>query len=142
LKTRENGVYRVGKILMHQTWLLMVTAFIEVGTGLFLLFLPSIPISLLLGVTTPSTEAVLIGRLAGAALLSIGLTCWLGRNDRQLGVLVGVLIYDVAAAALLVYAEVGLGMAGLALWPAVVLHTGLAVWCLACLWVRPRDSIK
>ncbi|HEV3236424.1 MAG TPA: hypothetical protein VGZ25_05520, partial [Gemmataceae bacterium] len=87
------------------------------------------------GVSEAGPETVFIARVAGAALLSIGVTCWLGRSDQQNSthVLVGVLIYDVAAAALLAYAGLVLGMSGIALWPAVVLHTALAVWCLACL---------
>jgi hypothetical protein len=125
---------------MHRTWLLTVTALVEVGTGLFLLFLPSLPLALLLGVSLAAPEAVFIARVAGAALLALGVACSLARSDRhgpaQRGVLTGVLTYDVAAAALLAYAGLVLNMAGIALWPAVVLHTALAVWCLACLWVR------
>jgi hypothetical protein len=68
---------------MHRTGLLIVTVFAEAGTGLLLLFLPSILFSLLLGVSEAAPEAVLIARVAGAALLSIGVTCWLGRSDKQ-----------------------------------------------------------
>ena len=56
------------------------------------------------------------------------------RGDRGgpagLGLLIGVLIYDAAVAGLLVYAALFLGMAGVALWPAVVAHAALAVWCV------------
>src|SRR5262249_36575021 len=87
---------------------------------------------------------LLIARVAGAALLAIGVACWLARGDErspaQLGLLAGVLIYDVAAAVLLAYAGLVLSMVGIALWPAVVLHTALAVWCVLCLWVRPRGE--
>jgi hypothetical protein len=47
-----------------------------------------------------------------------------------LGVLVGILIYDLGVAKLLIYAAVGLKMVGVALWPAVAVHAVLAVWCL------------
>jgi hypothetical protein len=81
-----------------------------------------------------------VTRLAGAALLAIGIACWLARNDHgraaQIGLLAGVLIYDVAAAALLAYAGLVLHMVGLALWPAVVLHAALAFWCIVCLAVK------
>jgi hypothetical protein len=129
---------------MHRKWLLIVTAFVEVGTGLFLLFLPSIPLALLLGVSLAAPEAVFIARVAGAALLALGVASCLARSDphgpAQLGVLTGVLIYDGAAAALLAYAGLVLRMAGIALWPAVALHTALAVWCVACLWVRQGEG--
>jgi hypothetical protein len=129
---------------MHLTYLLIVTAITEVATGLLLLVLPSIPFGLLLGVSVAAPEALLVGRVAGAALLALGVASWLARSDKQgcavLGVLTGVLIYDGAAAALLAYAGAALGMAGLALWPAVVLHAVLAVWCLVCLWRKIRGQ--
>jgi hypothetical protein len=123
---------------MHRTWLLIVTALIEVGTGLFLLFLPAILLALLLGVSLATPEAIFIARVAGAALLALGAACLMARSDQpgpaQTGLLTGVLIYDASAAALLAYAGLGQSMAGIALWPAVVLHTALAVWCAFCLW--------
>jgi hypothetical protein len=126
---------------MHRAHLFLVTALLEVGTGVSLLVLPSVPLALLLGVSVASPETLLVARVAGAALSAIGVACWLGRGDSegsaQLGLLTGILIYDVAAAALLAYSGLVLSMAGIALWPAVVLHTALAVWCVACLWVRP-----
>jgi Kef-type K+ transport system membrane component KefB len=131
-------------LLMHRSSLLIVTAIVEVGTALFLLFLPSIPLALLLGVSEAAPEAVFIARIAGAALFAIGVTCWLARSDQhgpaQRGVLTGVLIYDLAAAALLAYAALVLRMAGIALWPAFVLHAGLAVWCIVCLWNKPHAN--
>ena len=131
---------------MHRAWLLIVTAFTEVGTGLALLVVPSVPLALLLGVSATVPEALLIGRVTGAALLAIGVASWLARGDRQgpaqLGVLTGVLIYDGAAAALLAYAGLVLSMAGALLWPAVVIHTALAVWCLACLRSGPRAAVN
>jgi hypothetical protein len=127
---------------MHRAYLLLLTAFTEGGTGALLLALPSVPLALLLGVSGAAPETLLVGRVAGAALLAIGVACWLARSDKEgpapLGLLIGVLIYDGAAAVLLGYAGLALRMAGIALWPAVVLHTALAVWCVACLRVKPR----
>jgi hypothetical protein len=129
---------------MHRAWLLIVTAVIEVGTGLALLVVPSVPFALLLGVSAAAPEALLVGRVTGAALLAIGVASWLARGDRQgqaqLGVLTGILIYDGAAAALLGYAGLFMSMAGTLLWPAVMLHSVLAVWCLVCLCVKPAGE--
>lgn len=123
---------------MLRSYLLIATALVEVGTGVLLLVVPSVPLSLLLGIDQAAMEATFIARIAGAALIAIGVTCWLARNDQhspaQLGVLAGVLIYDIAAAGLLAYAGAILNMAGLALWPAVVIHAALALWCAACIW--------
>jgi hypothetical protein len=96
-----------------------------------------VPLALLLGLSEAAPETLLVGRVAGAALLAIGVASWLARGDSagpaQLGVLIGILIYDGAAAALLGHAGLVLGFAGIALWPAVVLHTALAGWCVLCL---------
>lgn len=123
---------------MHQRYLLIVTALAEVGTGLLLLLLPRFPLMLLLGIEQAAPEVGLISRVFGAALLAIGVACWLARGDQrspaQRGLVVGVLIYDVATTALLAYAGLGLGLVGIALWPAAALHAVFAVWCVACLW--------
>jgi hypothetical protein len=99
---------------------------------------------LLLGVDQASPETFICARVAGAALLAIGVACWLGRSDKQssahLGLLTGVLIYDVAAAVILAYTGLFLRLVGVALWPAVVLHTALAVWCVACLRTALREA--
>jgi hypothetical protein len=122
---------------MRRAYLLIVTAVTEGGTGLVLLILPGVLVELLLGVGQPSAEATLIARFAGAALIAIGITSWLARNDggspSQLGLLAGVLVYDVAAAALLAYAGLVLGMVSVALWFVVLIHAGLALWALLCL---------
>jgi hypothetical protein len=43
------------------------------------------------------------------------------------------LLYDVAAITLPVYAGTRLRLSGIGPWPAVVLHGVMAVWCVACL---------
>jgi hypothetical protein len=48
--------------------------------------------------------------------------------------LAGALVYDVAVAALLAYSGLFSSLVGIALWPAVVLHALLAVWCGVGLW--------
>jgi hypothetical protein len=122
---------------MHRANLLIVTAVGEAGIGLLLLVRPSVPLALLLGVEHASRETIVVARLFGAALLAIGVGCWLGRSDAlgpsQRGLITGVLIYDAAVATLLAYAGLFLNLVGIALWPAVVLHAGLTVWCVVCL---------
>ncbi len=110
--------------------LLRVAVFVEVPTGLCLLLMPGI-LGLLLGVQHPLAETLLAGRIAGAALLGFGVAIWLTRKRTsvQYGLVVGVTLYTVAAAALLAYAGVVLKMAGILLWPGFVFHAGFAVWC-------------
>jgi hypothetical protein len=127
---------------MRRTYFLIATALGEGGIGLLLLVWPSVPVALLLGVDQASTEVVILARIAGAALLALGVACWPGRNDRNCParkrLLLGILLYDLAAAGILAYTGWFLGLAGIALWPAVGLHFALAVCCVACIRDNPR----
>jgi len=120
--------------------LLIVTALLEAGAGFALATSPSLLISLLLGSPLDSRSAAVLGRLAGVALLTLCLLCWLARNDQQNRVTAGpvaaMLFYNVAVATILAYARFGLGLSGIGLWPIVALHAGLAMWCIGCLRTR------
>jgi quinol-cytochrome oxidoreductase complex cytochrome b subunit len=124
--------------------LLVVTAVIEAATGLALLGLPSLVVSLLLGASFDSPSALVVARVAGAALLSLGVACWLARNDEKsratVGVVTAMLLYNIAAVSVLTYAGLGVRLSGIGLWPAVLLHTALAAWCIACLRSRQMNA--
>jgi len=114
--------------------LFIVTAVLEVGIGLALLVSPALTISILIGAPFETRADAVVGRVAGAALLALGVASWLARNDEgaraATGLIVSLLVYNVAAAVVLVYAGIGLQLFGIGLWPAVVLHAVMAVWCL------------
>jgi len=121
---------------MHsQGKLFIATALIEVGVGLSLVCLPALVIWLLLDVGEPSPEALIVGRIGGVALLAIGVACWLAHDDlgscSQHGLLWAMLIYNVGTCVVLAIAGSTMRMSGVALWPAVVLHAALTIWCVA-----------
>ena len=115
---------------------LILTAIIEAATGLALIAVPAIVVWLLLGAEI-SGASIPLGRVAGAALLALGVACWLARDDTQSraarGLVVAMLIYNIVATAVLAFAGIGLGLHGVALWPAVVLHAVMAIWCITTL---------
>ncbi len=117
--------------------LLIMTALVETGAGLALLLSPSLVAALLLGASLDAPAAVVVARVAGAALLSLGGACWMGRDDgpgrAPRGLVAAVLLYNCAAIAVLVNAAAGADLAGVLMWPAVALHAVLAVWCIASL---------
>jgi hypothetical protein len=122
--------------------LFIVIAALELGAGLALLCCPSFTVALLIGSGLDNSAAVTLGRVAGAALSALGLVCWLARDDTRSraarGLLSTMLLYNVAVAAILAFAGLGFGLHGIALWPAVVLHTIMAVWCSASLRRSPQ----
>jgi len=119
----------------------MITALVEGATGLALAIVPSLIVSLLLGTSLTDPGAILIGRLAGTALITIAIACWLLRNDTRSYVMVKVMfVYNIFSTALLVYAALVERISGPGLWPAVLLHVGLLVWCLSSL--RNHIAIK
>lgn len=109
--------------------LLIFTAALEAATGLALALAPSAVASVLLGSALDAPAASSVARVAGAALLALALACWLARNHGR-ALVAALLLYNSATVAVLAHAGLGLGLSGLGLWPAVGLHTVLAVWCV------------
>jgi hypothetical protein len=130
---------------MRAKHLFIVTAMVEVGTGLALAIAPSVPVALLLDSLLSTTVGTTVGRIAGAALISLGTACWLARDDERsraaTGLIVSMLLYNTAVVALLGYTGMVSGVAGVGLWPGVLLHVALAVWCIACLRTS-RSKLK
>jgi hypothetical protein len=124
--------------------LLIFTAALEGVAGLGLLLAPVAVADLLLGDTLETPASMVLARVAGVALLAIGVACWQARLDptgsAAAGIVGGILLYNLAVASLLAYACIGLGLFGIGLWPGVVLHLALAVWCVACLRVRRAND--
>ena len=117
--------------------LLILTALAEAPLGMTATRSASLVTGLLLGASLDSPAALVMGRVAGAALLALGLACWLTRDDARSraarGLIAALLLYNGATFALLAYASTGLQLAGVLLWPAVGVHAALAAWCVACL---------
>jgi hypothetical protein len=117
--------------------LLAAIAVAELATGVGLLLIPSTVVALLLGSPLGSGVPLVVGRVAGLALIVIGLICWLektsNRGGSPSGLLIGLLIYNGAVPVLLVHSYFVYGIGGIGLWPAVVLHLVFAAWLTACL---------
>jgi hypothetical protein len=136
---------RIGRAIpdVRRAWtrtkaLLVVTAVAEVGTGLALLVWPPAVAVILLGSSLDTAAGVTVGRVAGGALLSIGVACWLTHDDGSShaarALVISLLLYNVFVAAILAFAGIVSHLFGVALWPVVALHAAMALWCVACLW--------
>jgi len=69
--------------------------------------------------------AIPVARIAGIALVALGMACWPGHAR------VGMLAYSAAVTLYLAYLGLAGGLVGVLLWPAVVLHViiiALLIW--------------
>jgi hypothetical protein len=92
----------------------------EAATGLALVLVPSVVGRLLLGEELTGV-AVPVARVAGIALIGLGIACWPGPP------LIGMLTYSALVTLYLAYLGLVEGMTGDLLWPAVILHLMLTV---------------
>ncbi len=118
--------------------LLTITAIFEGVTGATLILILSVFVSVLLGASLAEASALLVARLAGTALLTVAMICWLNRSAPHsvAGIIKSLLFYNIAASALLVYASMT-GFSGYGIWPATLAHTALGAWCFYAL--RPQN---
>jgi hypothetical protein len=98
---------------------LIFAAIGESGTGLALLVAPSLVGHLLLAEQL-SGVAIPVARVAGIALMALGIASWPGPP------LVGMLAYSATVTLYLAYLGLAGGLTGVLLWPAVVLHLALS----------------
>jgi hypothetical protein len=94
---------------------LALAAVSEAATGVALLVVPSLVGRLLLGEELTGM-AIPVARVAGIALIALGIACWPGTP------LVGMLTYSAAVTLYLSYVGFAVGLTGILLWPAVVVH--------------------
>jgi hypothetical protein len=97
---------------------LILAAVGETATGLALLLVPSLVGHLLLGTELTGIVAT-VARVAGIALIGLGVACWPGPPR------LGMLVYGAAVTVFLAYVGVSGAPSGLLLWPAVGLHATL-----------------
>jgi hypothetical protein len=97
---------------------LVLAAVSEAATGLALLIVPSLVGQLLLGEQLTGV-AIPVARVAGIALIALGIACWPGPP------LIGMLTYSVVVTLYLAYVGFSGGLTGILLWPAVALHVVL-----------------
>ena len=113
---------------------LTFAAVAEAATGLALLIVPSLVGQLLLGEQLTGV-AIPVARVAGIALIALGIACWPGPS------LLGMLIYSGAVTLYLAYLGFAESLAGVLLWPAVALHAVLTA-LLALGGARSRRDLS
>jgi hypothetical protein len=114
-----------------------VAAVIEAVTGLVMILFPHALVRLLFGADMAGTGSI-IDRVAGIALISLGLGCWMGRQEENGGwALAAMLIYNSLVTIYLTLVGFGTEFVGILLWPAAALHATLTA-LLAYPLIEPR----
>ena len=106
---------------------LLLAALAEGATGAALLAFPSIVLRMLFGAEVAGAGEV-TGRIAGIALIGLGVACWPDGSTRP--ALRGMLTYSLLAMLFLVYVGVRGASVGVLLWPAVAAHAILVALLL------------
>ena len=112
--------------------ILILAAIAEGVTGLALLLVPS-PVGWLLLGEELSGVAIPIARVAGIALIALGIACWPGSP------VAGMLTYSAGVTLYLAYLGFT-GLTGIFLWPAVVLHIILTALLTGAAMTRKQSN--
>ena len=125
----------IGSVRTTTTQFFVTTAVLEAAAGLAFLLTPALVITLLMASPASHTD-IAIGRLAGAALLSLGAACWWARNDAvsagSRALVVGMFLYNAAVIAVVLSGSFG-SLSRPILLAVTVLHAAMAAWCVALL---------
>lgn len=124
--------------------LLSVTGVVEAGTGTLLLAVPATVVQLLLGDASLNPGGVVACRIAGAALIALGIACWRGEvggaRGADRGLIGAILFYNIAVICVLIAAWRASGIAGIGFWAVIIAHAVLGGWCVNAL-VRPVRGV-
>jgi hypothetical protein len=128
-----------------QPQLLTIATLAECLAGVALVVTPHAAVTLLLG-AEPAAVGSMVGRIAGVALLALGIACWGARGDpggaARTGILRAITTYNAGAGFLLI-AFVATGRTyGAAVWIAGILHLALAAAFAASLWFVPASTAQ
>jgi hypothetical protein len=117
---------------------LVLAAVAESGTGLALLILPSLVGWLLLGAELTGI-AIPVARVAGIALIALGLACFPGSKETgtPTRALRAMMCYSLLVTLYLAYLGIHGEWLGVLVWPAVAIHV-ILTYLLARVWIKDR----
>jgi hypothetical protein len=120
-------------------WLLALAAVLEGVTGLALMIAPSVVGKLLLGADVAGAGAV-VGRVAGCALVALGIACWPFRDPASMLIpaVRAMLAYNLLVACYFTFLGICGQFVGVLLWPAAAIH-GLITLLLVRAWSRTQQ---
>jgi hypothetical protein len=118
---------------------LALAAAAEAATGVILLAYPPIVVRLLFGAEIGGA-GVIVSRIAGVALIGLGVACWPGNSAVQQ--LYGMLTYSTLAMMYLIRIGVRGEAVGLLLWSAVVVHAIISILLVRVRWKERKTTAQ
>jgi hypothetical protein len=121
--------------------LLAICGALEIVTGLTVAAVPALAAEALFGAAVAGAGAA-IARLAGIALIALGIACWPPRERARSATApaLGMFAYNVLVAMFLTGVGVRGGSTGVLLWPAAALHGGITTVMLVFALRSPRTG--
>jgi hypothetical protein len=120
-------------------YIVKAAAWLEIGTGIGLMLAPKFLCLLLFGAPLEGAGMPL-ARFAGLVLLALGIACLPTPTETHTrGAVLGLFVYNVGAPILFVWLELATALHGILLWPAAILHAGIAVALLPQLLNRAQS---
>lgn len=134
-KTTKPGLeQKVSPKEMNVRLLLEVITYIYVLTGVALVVFPAFVTGAVLGVSLTEPAALVVSRVAGTALLSLGIISWMvaseGRSKPGKSLVTGLAIYNTLIMMVMVYTITLQDFTSAGLWIVILLHALLAGWCI------------
>jgi hypothetical protein len=128
-----------GENAMAMSTVLGLVAVLEAATGLALMIQPALVAQLLFG-DGVSGAGMALSRVAGVALLALGVACWPGRQagSGEVPAFRAMLTYSLLVTIYLVYLGGVEHLAGVLLWPAVAAHV-VFMLLLVAVWRKDRQ---
>jgi hypothetical protein len=123
---------------MRSKRVLVLAAVSEAATGVALIIVPSLVGRLLLGAELVGVT-IPVARVAGIALIALGLACWPGSEatGTPTRALRAMLCYSLLITLYFAYLGIGGEWVGSLLWPAVVVHAILTI-LLVRAWLKDQ----
>ncbi|HMD21600.1 MAG TPA: hypothetical protein VKH40_14830 [Alloacidobacterium sp.] len=123
---------------MLQRIAVMTAAWLEIVVGVTAIAALGVMCRLLFA-AEPDGVAIPLGRLAGIALIALGIACLPSRSAESCrNAVLGLFVYNFGTAILLAWVGIATTLRGALLWPGVLLHVVIAVALLMQLLARRR----
>ena len=120
-----------------------ITALAEILIGILLVFFPNFIIGLLFETPITETSGIISSMIAGVAIISLTIICWLVQNKIDaIETVKGMLFYNFAIIAVVIYLIGVYKISGLGVWLVIGFHTFQGIWSIIILMKNKMPKIN